>query len=65
MTTSVFFTNMAWVFLFVNWVFEGHWREKFADFRHNRPLHLILALASVTLLWSLGSHDLDNTLFVL
>ena len=65
MTTSVFFTNMAWVFLFANWVFEGHWREKFADFRHNRPLHLILALASVTLLWSLGSHDLDNTLFVL
>ena len=65
MTTSVFFTNMAWVFLFANWVFEGRWREKFADFRHNRPLHFILAVAAVALLWSIGTSDLPATLFVL
>lgn len=65
MTTSVFFTNMAWVFLFANWVLEGRWHEKFADFRHNRPLHLVLAIAGVALLWSIGTRDLPHTLYVL
>ena len=65
MTTSVFFSNMAWVFLFANWVLSWNWREKFSDFRHNRPLHAILAVAAVTLLWSIGTHDLPHTLYVL
>ena len=72
MTTSVFFTNMAWVFLFANWVFEWNpvsgltfWREKFSDFYQNRPLHLILAVAAVALFWSLGTRDLPHTLYVL
>ena len=45
MTTSVFFTNLLWVLLVVNWVVEWNWREKFADFRqitrsqsHRKPL---------------------------
>ena len=29
MVTSVFLANMAWVFLGVNWLLEGRWREKF------------------------------------
>ncbi len=65
MTTSVFFSNMAWVFLFANWVLSWNWREKFSDFRHNRPLHAILAVAGVTLIWSIGTRDLSHTLYVL
>lgn len=65
MTTSVFFTNLAWFLLLVNWVAEWNWREKFRDFRHNYPLHAILAIAGVYLLWSIGCDNTAQTLEVL
>lgn len=62
MTTSVFVANMAWVFLFANWVAEWNWRERFAGFRHNRLLHAVLILAAVHLLWLIGTQDMAYAL---
>lgn len=53
MTTSVFFANLFWFLLFVNWVTEWNWHEKFADFRSNRLLHAFIVLFVVYLLWML------------
>lgn len=58
MTTSVFVANMAWVFLFANWVAEWNWREKFADFRHNRLLHAVIAIAAVHLIWLITTQNM-------
>lgn len=57
MTTSVFVSNMMWVFLLANWVAEWNWKEKFADFRHNYLLQAFLVLTAVYLTWLLGSQD--------
>lgn len=55
MTTSVFVSNMMWVFLLANWVIEWNWKEKFADFRHQYLLQAFLILAGVHIAWLLGT----------
>lgn len=57
MTTSVFLSNLSWVLLFVNWLFEGGWREKWQRARESRLLHAFLALMLVHLLWLIGNND--------
>ena len=42
MTTSTFVANLVWVLLAINWIVEWNWKEKFADFKNNRLLHLCL-----------------------
>lgn len=54
-TVSTYVTNMAWVFLLANWVIEGNWKEKFADFKENSLLQAYLVLVTVAvaaLFWS-------------
>ena len=64
MPLSNYVMNMAWVFLFANWLFEWNMKEKFADFRSNRLLHAVLflfALHLVGLLWSSNmAYGLDD-----
>lgn len=63
MTTSVFFTNLVWVLLLANWVFEWNWREKFSDFRHNYLLQAFLALLVVHILWLFGTENIHYALY--
>lgn len=63
MTTSVFFANMMWVLLLVNWVAEWNWREKFADFKHNYLLHAVLVMLAVHILWLIGTENLSYAFF--
>ena len=58
MTTSVYITNMMWVFLLLNWIVEWNWRERFTDFRHRYLLQAFLVAAAVHLLWLAGTTDL-------
>ena len=57
MTTSVFLSNLSWVLLGVNWLFEGGWREKWQRACENRLLQAFLVLILVHLLWLVGNHD--------
>lgn len=53
--TSVYVMNMVWVLLLINWVLEGQWKQKFADFRSNYLLQAYLAMTVVViagLCWS-------------
>ena len=54
MTTSVFFANLFWFLLLVNWVAEWTWREKFINFRSNYLLQAFVTLLLVHLLWMFG-----------
>ncbi|MBQ6068215.1 MAG: O-antigen ligase family protein [Bacteroidales bacterium] len=63
MTTSVFATNLVWTLLLVNWVAEWNWKEKFADFKHNRLLQAFLVLLVVHLLWLIGTSNMEYALF--
>lgn len=63
MTTSVFFTNLLWVLLVVNWVVEWNWKEKFSDFRHNYLLQAFLAVGAVHLLWLIGTDNIHYGLY--
>ena len=63
MTTSVFATNLVWTLLFVNWVAEWNWKEKFADFRTNYLLQAFLVLVGVHLVWLIGTSNMDYALF--
>ena len=44
MVTSTWASNLIWVLLGANWVFEGRWREKWQMARESRPLHVYLGL---------------------
>lgn len=59
MPSSVYFMNMAWVFLLVNWVLEWNWRKKFASFRDNTLLHAYLVLFGVAAAGLCWSHNID------
>ena len=63
MTTSVFATNLLWVLLLANWVVEWNWKEKFSQFRQYHLLHAFLVMASVHLVWLLGTSNLSYGLF--
>ena len=55
MVTSVFFANMAWVFLGINWVFEGRWREKWQMAKESHLLHGFVGfylLMLIGMLWT-------------
>lgn len=68
MVTSVFFANMAWVFLGINWVFEGRWREKWQMAKESRLLHAFIGLYLMMLigmLWTANTVAGWGTLQVL
>lgn len=44
MVTSTWASNLIWVLLGANWVFEGRWREKWQMARESRPLQAYLGL---------------------
>ena len=55
MVTSTWATNLVWVLLGANWVFEGRWREKWQMARESRLLHLYLGfylLLLIGMLWT-------------
>ena len=55
MVTSTWASNLVWILLAVNWLFEGRWREKWEMARSSRLLHAFVALyllLAVGLLWS-------------
>ena len=55
MVTTVGLSNVVWVLLLVNWVFEGRWAEKWRMARGNRLLHafaVLFFLHVVGLLWT-------------
>lgn len=55
LTTSHFLMSLSWVILGANWILEGRFTEKFADFKSQKLLHLYLlffAFFLVGLLWS-------------
>lgn len=57
MTTSVFFANMAWAFLGVNWLVEGDFRSKWQRMRSSTLLHAFVVLMLIHLLWLVGNDD--------
>lgn len=59
MTTSTFVANLAWVLLAANWVVEWNWKEKFADFKENRLLHLCLLFFLLHCIGLLYSSNLE------
>ncbi len=63
MTTSVFFTNLVWVLLLVNWIAQWNWREKFAGFGRNYLLQAFLVLLAVHLLWLFGTDNIAYALY--
>lgn len=68
MVTSVFMANMAWVFLGVNWVLEGRWREKWQMAKESRLLHGFVGLyllMLVGMLWTTNTGAGWGTLQVL
>lgn len=68
MVTSVFLANMAWVFLGVNWVFEGRWREKWQMAKESRLLHGFVGfylLMLVGMIWTANTGAGWGTLQVL
>ena len=55
MVTTVGLSNVVWVLLLVNWVFEGRWAEKWRMARGNRLLHafaVLFFLHVIGLLWT-------------
>ena len=55
MVTSTWASNLVWVLLGANWVFEGRWREKWQLARTSRLLHAYIALyllLLVGMLWT-------------
>lgn len=55
MVTSTWATNLMWVLLGANWVFEGHWREKWQMARESRLLHLYIGfylMLLIGMLWT-------------
>ena len=55
MVTSVFLANMAWVFLGINWMLEGRWREKWQMAKESRLLQAFVGLfllMFVGMLWT-------------
>ena len=57
MVTSVWASNLMWVLLGVNWLFEGRWREKWQMARQSRLLQAFVALY---LLYLVGMLWTDN-----
>lgn len=57
MVTSVWASNLMWVLLGVNWLFEGCWREKWQMARQSRLLQAFVALY---LLYLVGMLWTDN-----
>ena len=55
MVTSVFVANMAWVFLGLNWLLEGRWREKWQMAKESRLLQAFVGfyvLMLAGMLWT-------------
>ena len=50
MVTSTWASNLVWVLLGVNWLFEGRWREKWQMARESRLLHSFLGLYLILLI---------------
>ena len=57
MVTSVFLANMAWVFLCVNWLLEGRWREKWQMAKESRLLYAFVGLYLLMLVGMLWTSD--------
>lgn len=57
MVTSVFLANMAWVFLGVNWLLEGRWREKWQMAKESRLLQAFAGLFLLMLAGMLWTAD--------
>lgn len=59
MVTSTWASNLVWVLLGANWVFEGRWREKWQMAKESRPLQVYIALYLLLLLgmmWTENQH---------
>lgn len=68
MVTSVFVANMAWVFLGLNWLLEGRWREKWQMAKENRFLQAFVGfylLMLVGMLWTSNAGSGWGTMQVL
>jgi len=59
---SVYFTSLFQILLFVNWLAEGRFREKWQRFRGNRALWFFMALYLVHVVGLLWSQDLAYSL---
>lgn len=59
MVTSTWASNLVWVLLGANWVFEGRWREKWQMAKDSRLLHAYLGVYLLLLLgmtWTENLH---------
>jgi len=65
MVTSVWASNLVWVLLGANWVFEGRWREKWQMARESRLLQALLALCLLYVVGMLWTADTAHGLSVL
>lgn len=68
MVTSVFLANMAWVFLGINWMLEGRWREKWQMAKESRLLQAFVGLfllMFVGMLWTADTRAGWGTMQVL
>ena len=62
MVTSMGMSNVMWVLLLANWVFEGRWREKWQMARESRLLQAVAALFGLNVVGLLWTANLDQGL---
>ena len=62
MVTSTWASNLMWVLLGINWVFEGRWREKWEMVRHGRLLQALLVLSALYVVGMLWTSDIATGL---
>jgi hypothetical protein len=59
---SPFIISLCQILLFINWIAEGHFEEKFKKLRFRKSIWIFLLIYAVHIIWLIGSSDLDSAM---